>query len=702
MPLLRLCVVALLLSAGQPVLSAQQRAVELPTSLSDPARRGTFAEAIRLRSDGRLSESADILVALVRESPRQQRYLETALEVLLQDKQLDRGLELVRSSPIRDTPTVQLLEGDLLHRTGQREEAFRLWRTLSEREGASNRWQWADQVGQRLHSYGDYGQEIEHYRRIRQLRSDSRLYTWELALAHLQQGEVETAMDTYLEGLRHDASLLSTIQSQLAQIMDDEWLERAIARLEGVLGHIPAGGNTPPDGPDKATGATGATAARNGVDEGQQQMIVQLLSWIHLQNGSFEAGFTLARTFEEARNYLSYSLYSYGIQLVTYKQHSLAIRAFTVYADNAELDPGRRRDAMFRIVDTYLDWVDGTRNDAGSLPLSVEMLEDSVFVWLGRLDHLDPSPAEQAGILGTTLRLRLERGEPVQVGLDSLLASYRAMARSAGSGWVPVADARFIDGLLALHDGAYLDARIAFTDVIRELSGPASTPPAGASGRVRAGSGSGQTGATLTLHPTALLERARYHLGLTELFSGEAEFASIQFTTMQKEISSYLANDAMRVTSVLQQVPPGADPDSTLRPFFSALQAITLDRKTFIAEVSQWNASGGRWNPQAASWGDDLLLFWASRVRGDELPWLLSALEQRTLAPSLLSTRHSERLLWLHILALEAAQAHSGAEPISSGSSLDALLTTYLERHPRGYYRIQVSDRLRMLRQSTL
>ncbi|MDX1618177.1 MAG: hypothetical protein R3224_05290, partial [Balneolaceae bacterium] len=100
----------------------------------------------------------------------------------------------------------------------------------------------------------------------------------------------------------------------------------------------------------------------------------------------------------------------------------------------------------------------------------------------------------------------------------------------------------YVEGRIKLYEGEYARARIAFTKSNRQE---------------RIGD---------------LAEKTRYYLALTDFYAGDYEFAKIQLNALERQNTSYFANDAVQLRIWIQK---GLNADTTgsmLEPFAEAVE----------------------------------------------------------------------------------------------------------------------------------
>lgn len=354
-----------------------------------------------------------------------------------------------------------------------------------------------------------FDKAIKTYKEASKLFSDDSILSNELANTYMQAGEYEKSIREYLKVIENNPDRISYVQSNLLRFDDDYLYDIAILEIGDFLRELPQNHSSHRD-------------------------LHQLEIWLLLERELYERALATARNYEESQSQTTYSLYGLGAKLLSEGQYELAEKAYRYYVDNDI--SGAKYQSLEEIATVFTEWADYLEDYNLSTVEQRQKLYEKAFKTLERLKTEAPNYRNLERILLAQSELALDRlynAEQARQFLDEL----EQQADSSN-----LAQRRYIEGRIYLYEKNYGRARIAFTksnkqDRIGELA-----------------------------------EKTRYYLALTDFYAGDYEFAKIQLNALERQSTSYFANDAVQLRIWIQD---GLQADSTgklLEPFSRGIE----------------------------------------------------------------------------------------------------------------------------------
>lgn len=429
-------------------------------------------------------------------------------------------------------------------------------------------------------------------------RFNSELFVNDLATAYLQAGQYDKAIGTLLSLVASHPQRLSFVQRILSRFNDDELYDTAILEVDDFLQNH--------------------AYTEAGYDELQQLQI-----WLLLEKQLYPRAVASARSYESRTPRTTYLLFNLGNRLQSLQEYELAAEAFNYYSSRPE-SPLHNR-ATEALGHTYAQWADYLHDYNLSYADRQNELYGKAFTTLK--DLIDASPAyEHADRVLTTL---------TELSLDHLhdIAQARNYYRTLiDHDEARPAEREYLDGRIKLYEKDYARARIAFTRSNKQA---------------RLGE---------------LAEKSRYYLSLTDFYAGDFEYATLQLKALERQNTSYFANDAVKLRVWIQE---GIEADSTgglLRPFADAVEAFNRGAvDTALADLHP--VFEGLRHPLR----DDALLLLSEQSEHLGLPLLYAALSQY-LAQGIHSPLR-ERLLWEKARIADRWRAQPGQSDTTANAS---------------------------------
>lgn len=493
-----------------------------------------------------------------------------------------------------------------------------------------------------------FGRAVATYREAAGRYKQSSLVSSELASTHLMAGNYNEAMEAYLDLIAEQPDRIDELQSTLYRYSDDVLYDTAILELEETM-------------PGLST------------DHPAYQRLHQLHVWLLMERELYERALATSVEYEDRVSQVTYNLYVTGRRLASERQYELAVDAYRYYIDR-DVTSVRQR-SMQELAGVYIEWADYLDD----YNLSHASRRDSLYRRAyGLLDELRTggSYAAMGEVLVTQSELALSHlHRPGEARL--YLQSLEEMRDSSLASRVD-----YLRGRILLHEGSYQRARVELTRSNR-----------------REGTG-------------ALAEKSRYYLALCDFYSGDYEFAKIQLNALERQNTSYFANDAVRLRVWIQD---GLQADSTGGYLDRFSRAMRLAETGLSAESRRQlhafaDSTGG--HPLR----DDAWLQLANLVGPQSLEEIYPALD-RYLENAGRGSPLAERLLWERVRMADqwlngagdtpplSALAGGSGDPDASASpalpeSNDALIALYeqiLLRFPEGFYASFARDRIQEL-----
>lgn len=424
-----------------------------------------------------------------------------------------------------------------------------------------------------------YDHAIEIYKQTRDELSDSNVVTSELAETYLQAGRYEEAIQEYLRLVKSNPDRMNYVQRRLIRFKDDYVYDVAILEISDFLDNL---------SPNHAS----------------YHNLQQLEIWLLMERKLFKRALVTAKNFEAQTSDITYSLYSLGSKLLAEQEFALAEEAYSYYInENIHSVKNRSKEELATV---YTEWARYLDNYNLGLSSRRNELYQKAFDTLESLRTDAPNYQRIDQVLVSLSELSLD-----VLHQPERAAKYLKELRNFSDSSL-MAQEQYIEGRLHLYDKEYTRARIAFTQSNKQE---------------RIGD---------------LAQKTRYYLALTDFFAGDYEFAKIQLNSLERQNTSYFANDAVQLRLWIQN---GLQIDTTgkqLEPFARAVEHFSQGNDQLGIEKLKGLFEVDGYNPLV----DEALLELSTHKNGDNAVFVY-----RTLS-DYLSTSQSqisplyERLLW--------------------------------------------------------
>ncbi|MGD8426029.1 MAG: tetratricopeptide repeat protein [Balneolaceae bacterium] len=371
------------------------------------------------------------------------------------------------------------------------------------------------------------------YEKAMQRSPDSNIILSELAETYMQAGKYEKAIQSYLQLVKKSPDRIGLVQRRLIRFHDDNIYDIAILEISDFLDDFP------PQHPS-------------------YRSLQQLEVWLLMERHLYKRALVTAKSYEAQSSEITYILYNLGSKLTADQQFELAEEAYNYYINN-DIYPVKYR-CMQELAGVYKQWAKYLENYNLGLSSRRKTLYQKAFSTLEKLRQNTPGYPRMYEVLVSLAELSLDMlHNPEQA--SKYLSELRDLSDKS-----TIANASYIQGRIYLYNNDYTRARIALTKSNKQE---------------RIGD---------------LAEKTRYYLALTDFYAGDYDFAKIQLNALERQNTSYFANDAVQLRLWIQN---GMAADSTgalLTPFAKAVEYFSQGKdqlginklKTFF-ETSGYN-----------------------------------------------------------------------------------------------------------------
>ena len=484
-----------------------------------------------------------------------------------------------------------------------------------------------------------FNRAIETYKDAAELFSDATVLSSELANTYMNAGKYEESIREYLKLIKENPDRINYVQSTLLRFNDEYLYDIAILEIGDFLEELP-------------------------VSHPGYRDLHQLELWLLLERELYERALATAKSFEESQPYTTYSLYGLGARLLSDRQFELAEKAYSYYVEN-DIESAKYQ-SMEEIGSVYIAWADYLSDFNLSGANKRDSLYANAYETLSNLEKQAPNYRNIDRVYITQAELALDHlHDPTDA--ENYLDKLQEMADSSN-----LAQRNYIQGRIYLYEGNYSRARLSFTKSNKQ---------------VRLGD---------------MAEKTRYYLALTDFYAGDYEFAKIQLNALERQTTSYFANDAVQLRVWIQD---GLQADSTgavLDPFAKAVEYFSQGSNDSALKVLETVFSESTFNPLS----DEALLELSNHITKEIAPVVY-----RRIARFLNSAGHysplRERLMWekariadqvitdqnLSLLAGNTTESTDTLSVAAQGVSIPtdtgqviALYEEILLEYPQGFY----------------
>ncbi len=364
----------------------------------------------------------------------------------------------------------------------------------------------------------EFDRAIDVFLKGREVFKNEELFLMDIPNVYMQAGNYQQAISEWLLLIDKIPDQANVFRRNLIRYNDPLLFDDSIAEIEFKLREM-------------------------SVTDANYKTFFDLQNWLLFENNLYRRAFAAALRYERSTLDFNYTLDLVGRQLAENNQFELALDAFAYYRDNANTEV--KMMAYEKMADVNARWAKyledynlGERNQIRDLyERSISILDTLIsdYSFYRRIDHIYLRKAE----------LSFDQIYDIEEAKKAV-ELYKMIPNNSGT-----AQAHYLEGRLHLAENEYTLARIELT-------------------RSNRLAGTGQ-----------LAEKTRYFLALTDFYSGDFEFATIQLKTLSRRNTSFYANDALKLRLWLQE---GTSVDTTgvqLQLFADAMKSLKTNPFTF-------------------------------------------------------------------------------------------------------------------------
>lgn len=470
----------------------------LHTSVQAQANREYLIASQLIRMQD-YERAKQLLEELVKKEPTNVVYLQQLVICYTSLKEYENGIDLLSKSSSKTKGNYNL-ENDfanLTYLTGDTLKAFDLWETLLKE---NNRNLMAYQlIASTLVERREFARAALMYKQARVVFKNSFLFLNELANAFVQSNNYGEAAKELIGIVENNPGRLDLVQRQFTRFSDDLLFDEAILSLEE------------------------ANLEKTSTKETVTQAKRELLLWLYLERNVDKRAISWAMMLE--RKYpTDYFVFNVAQNLIKKESFELADEALNFYLQKGQ--EGMRAIAFEAKANLYLKWAKKSDEEG----LSIFGKSDSLVVEAAQLLEkvVQDFPDFDAKV---PVYLKLIDIYLTQLGaVDKARSAYKTVL-STYDNQLNVDDRAFLLGRFAMLDGDFRMARMELTKANKSNRG------------------------------AEMLEKSRYFLALNDFYAGDFEFARIQLKSVERQPTSFYANDAVQLRNWIRK---GTQKDSVL------------------------------------------------------------------------------------------------------------------------------------------
>lgn len=478
-------------------------------------RSDDYRYANELMRQGEYERAFELFYEMLQEEPESHPIYDNAIEALIHMRDFEKAIEITneRLSIQPDDVNTQIQLGELYHYNGEREKAREVWKDIVRAHAEDIRIY--RQVARAMRDRRDYEGAIEVYEMGREERNNPTLFTNELAQAYLADSRYEEAMSEFLELIQQNRHYTHSIKRQLMRYEERELYDVAILETEEAVD-------------EHRTDYDTANIYRN------------LLIWLYTERELYDRALATAKSVERYQGeHTEYAVFDLARNLRGEHEFELAEEAYQHYIDQEEHD--MRSRSMEELAQTYQHWARHLTSTNQAYPNRLKPLYEQASATLEKL--IDDYPAYDR--MGQILVLQSE------LALDHLNDTEKArkyadqLASMAGSDEME-AYHYFLEGRIKIFEGEFARARVALTRSNRMFN------------------------------IGEMAEQTNYYLSLCDFFNGDFEYARMQLRRLERQHTSFYANDALQLRLWIQEGVHQDEPLPALELFAKARHALHI------------------------------------------------------------------------------------------------------------------------------
>lgn len=517
--------------------------------IAEAQDRQELRRANVLERQGEYEQAAEIYRQLYQQNPGSVTVVDRMSSTLIQLKEYDEAIEVLKTFSERNSgyPNVTVRVGNIYHMAGETDQALQWWEEM------------IDEYEQNIQVYRLVAEAMverrEHeaaartYQQAREAIGNEQMFGFDIAQNFTAAGMYEESMREYSHMLSLNAGFINAVQRQIARYDDEFFKDIAIMEFEE------ASDDYRPD--------SDAWKAHR-----------QMLIWLYTEQELYRRAFVTAERLEDQlleQSLQEYPVLELGQQLGNLRQFELAEQAYGRYTGEPEhplfadsrreladlsirqarylldknLDFGQRADSLYEQAYSLLEGLHEMKPDYRRMDEVITVLVEISLDYLKNQQQArewftmiqpDSSAEDSSGSLQPELEQQEQRPDPNQ------RQAQRIVRRPHTS------ILEYLSGRIYMAEEEFSRARIALSRANREAS------------------------------ESSMRERTRYFLSLNDLYAGDFEYSKLQVKALQRQSSSYYANDALRLRGILQEGMMKDSVTTELQQFASARYAFDAGR----------------------------------------------------------------------------------------------------------------------------
>ncbi|MDX1638777.1 MAG: tetratricopeptide repeat protein [Balneolaceae bacterium] len=458
---------------------------------------------------------------LHKKNPGNYTFLQKSTECLVNMKRYDEAIAITD-----EAVNSNRYNGQASVRLGEifhiRGDTTRAYKIWENTLDRQNRFQTYLQVARTMSDRREFERAVTVYEQARRKFSSSTLLSTELANTYMQAGQYEKAVREFLVLVREEPQRIDYVQRSLIRYGDEYLHDTAILEIEEFLGDL-------------------------SLDHPAHRRLHQLHIWLLLERNLYRRAVATAREYEQRTSEVTYSLLGLGNKLLSERKYDLAEETYRYYIDN-NIVPAKYQ-SMEELSRVYVEWADYLSDYNLAYAQRRDSLYQQAFDVLNRLREEAPYYDQMGKVLLRQAELAIDYLHDVELA-SRFLNMLRSRRNSASE-----AQQFYVEGRIKLYEEDYARARIAFTKSNKQEK------------------------------IGALAEKTRYYLALTDFYAGDYEYAKIQLNALEKQTTSYYANDAVQLRIWIQKGLGADSTGSVIAPFAEGVEQFNQgnDRKAVNA-----------------------------------------------------------------------------------------------------------------------
>lgn len=456
-----------------------------------------FQIANRFMQQQNYEAALPIFERLVKENPTEYYFFDRFVECYIQLKQYDEALEAIAS--LEPSPNFQAQANVL---------KAQLFHFKGDTARAFTLWESNIQQNSRnlqiyistaniMSELKEFDKAVQLLKSARDIFNNQQLFFSEVSNTLLQAGNYEGAIEEWINWLIAQPDQISNIQRSLLRFNDPLLNDIAILEIDDRLNEI-------------------------AINDPAYNTLFRFQIWLLQENKLYRRALASATAFESSTSNFNYSLFQLGRSLTRNKEYELATQAFEYYINKA--DGNVKWQSQEELAKVYTEWAKQIDD------FNLDFTDQRKILFSKALDQLNQiiSNASTYRYLSRVLLLKseivLDYSHDIEAAED-ILVHLQSLNKEAQT-----SEELYIKGRIQIANREYSQARISLTksNKIADIG--------------------------------ELAEKTRYFLALTDFFSSDYEFATIQLKSLGRQNTSYYANNALELRLWIQE---GLNADTT-------------------------------------------------------------------------------------------------------------------------------------------